>query len=258
MTSIPGPVENWDLGGLFRGAGSIAKLLGPLLPAPANPLAELQARLVAVELARKLKDGVLPYAVAPWALCAPSTRSDHIILGARGSGKTAFAALLGQQLRQALDLPCLAVGWPEPIAAQLGFRTLKPSTQLLADTQDAILLLDEARLRIKDDDLWELYALARQRNVSIIYTTQTLAALPRDVLRLEAQLWARRLDPLAARFEREEVTDLAANAIAIQTAVGFSPDRPALVCRLTAPIVVTDTPLPNNWTEESSTLWRRR
>lgn len=258
MNGLPEPVENWDLGGLFRGAGSLAKMLGPLLPQPPNPLAELQARILAVELSKKLKDGMLPYAVAPWAVCAPSSRSDHLILGARGAGKTAFAALLGQTLRQALDVPCLAVGWPEPIAEALGFRSLRATASSLTNSQDCILLLDEARLRIKDDDLWELYALARQRNVSIVYTTQTLAALPRDVLRLEAQLWARRLDPLAARFEREEVTDLAAQAIAIQSAVNFTPARPSLVCRLTAPVVVTETPLPTNWTEESSTLWRRK
>lgn len=251
--------SSFDLGGMFRGVSQIAKLIHPFLPQPPDPIAELQARILSVELAKKLAGGTIPYGISSWAAVAPDRRSDHILIGARGAGKTAFASLLAQHMRDLLKVPVFAPGFPQFVSDALGFHPSSATTaREWLQAQDCILLLDEARLRVKDVDLWELVALARQRNVSIIYTTQSLAALPRDILRLEAVLWARRLDPLASRFEREEVADLAAQCIAVQSAVGFTVERPSLVLKLTAPAVVCETPLPVGWSDEASTLWRKR
>jgi len=247
------PSGSGFLANLLGPVGKVAKMVAPFLHKP-TPMEEMQARLVAVQLSKALADGMTSYAVADWEHIAPTNRSDHIIIGSRGAGKTAFCALLAQRLAAELEQPVFAVDWPHEAANALGFRT--PSDRATwTQARKAIVLLDEAKLRIKDADLWELMALARQRGVSIIYTTQTLAALTRDALRLDATLWARRLDPLAARFEREEVTDLAAKIVAVQSSAGFTKERPALVMRVTEPLVVSASPLPIGWTEDVSRLW---
>lgn len=252
LTYKPAPTTGGGLGFGFKQLSQIAKLVAPWLHKP-GPLEEMQARLVAVNLAKALQDGTTAYAVTDWQNVVPQTRSDHIIIGSRGRGKTAFSALIAQTLAKSLDQPVYAVDWPAEAAGTLGFTT--PERAVWFKARKAIVLLDEAKLRMKDSDLWEMMALARQRGVSLIYTTQTLAALSRDVLRLDATLWARGLDPLSARFEREEVVDLAAQIIGVQTAAGFSPETPQLVLRATKPFVVTASPLPNGWTENISKLW---
>jgi len=221
---------------------------------PRDPIEEIRLRMAALELSRMVVGAAVTVNQLQWPACLAPVRQDWIIIGARGAGKTALAVAVGQELAAVLEQPLLAVGVPQDVAGMIGARSVRS----MSGHKDAVLLLDEAALRVRpgksDAALWETLSLARHRNVSVLWTSQTLAAVSRDILRLEAIIASRRVDPWSTKWEREEVADWMAQLVAIQTQqplgldewVGFTDGA---WCR-------ARTPLPKGWCDRVSRMWR--
>jgi hypothetical protein len=205
-----------------------------------------------------MNGGVLAYGMADWCdIFDPQERRDWVAVGRRGSGKTALACAIAQgYLQQGREV--FALQFPKTVAASLGFQSL-PLTDW-HKKKDCCILLDETQLRVKrgkgDEELQEHLALARQNNVAHVYTAQGLSSVNREILRMDATLLCKHIDPLASRFEREETADLLRQVVAIQAKIGAAKNPAATLCYTGAGWLATATPLPQGWTSEISKLWR--
>jgi hypothetical protein len=237
---------------------SILQILSNFLPKPPDLSEQLRARILSIELSKMLNGSAIPYATATWEQVMPQEdlRGDYLLLGRRGSGKTALACAIAQHYAS-LKRRVVAVDWPEGPAKALGFDRCTRNDWM--DLRDAAVLLDEAALRRPkkktDDHLFEALALARHRNIACIWTSQTTAAISRDVLRMESFLTMKALDPIATKFEREELVDMAAQAVTIQTKLGFDKNPRLTLFFRNNMWVVAETPLPIGWTPQISRLW---
>lgn len=191
------------------------------------------------------EDGQVGYA---WAW------SNILIFGARGSGKSALTAWLGQ-VASGLGQDVRTVGMPPNIAERLGFSVYDGP---LDKAENCVLLVEEAGLqygtdRKKSAVLEKALSLARHNQVSMIWNTQNLSQMNRGILRHEATVCFKRLDPFAARFDREEAADLLTQVLAYQT--GFpSPDPARSLVLGAAGWRMTNTPLPTAWSGDISRM----
>lgn len=253
-TGASGP-SGVNLGGLLR---SLAGPLQQLLPVRPSPLEEIRLRLAALELSRAVTGGVVGYRdVGDFRAILEPERQDIVFLGRRGGGKTAAACRVAQDLARELKQPVRAVGWRADHARALGFEPYEGS---LADLADCVVVLDEAGLRVKpgkrDEALAEAVALARHYGISLLWASQSGAGVHRDVLRQDVRLAWLEIEPLQARFDREELGDLLAQVIAIQAGAAPWP-KGRLVTRHRNEWCVGAVPLPDGWSEKVSRLWRR-
>lgn len=229
-------------------------------------LQELQIREACIRIEKLQNGGVTPVRCDPVRALgniladedgAPMWgRQDMLIFGTRGSGKSATAAWIGE-LAQQLGERVVSVGYPDRVAHALGF---EPTTVPLHKLQDCVVLVEEAGLAFssskkKDDSLEKALALARHNNVSLIWNAQNMAQIQRGILRHEALLIFKRVDPFARLFEREEVGDLMTALVAIQTQ--HPAESPAqTVCLSGGNWALTDVPLPSRWTDQISVMHR--
>lgn len=228
-----------------------------LVPAARDPVEDIRARLLLLQLQRELAGGVAVLERGDLLELVGDERTDAVILGARGSGKTACAVWLAQHCGAARGVPVDALGWPPGVAATFGFRAV---TKLEPGARDRIVLVDEAGLQVspgkRQAALAELLALARHRGVGVVWTSQGFGSVHRDILRSEALLVAKRIDPMAARFDREEVADW------LSSVVGFQARDPGLVdgsgglAYWGGRWVSFRNPLPAGWSDRISRLWR--
>lgn len=232
-------------------------LASMLLPSQRDPVEEIRARLLLLQLQRELAGGVAVLERGDLLEVVGDDRTDALVLGARGSGKTACAVWLAQHCSQARGVPVDALGWPPKVAGAFGFRSV---ARLDPACRDRIVLVDEAGLQVSPGKrqavLAELLALARHRGVGVVWTSQGFGSVHRDILRSEALIVSKRIDPMAARFDREEVADW------LSSVVGFQSRDPSLVDGAGGLAYVGGrwlsfrNPLPAGWTEEISRLWR--
>ena len=247
-------------GALVEAFGS---LIGPiteaLLPRPADQLTALQIELAKIELARQSALVNPPVvALSPEDLVGEE-RMDWVFLGPRGSGKTATACYMGQGMSEAQGLPLGLVGWKPEMAERLGGVAMHPKKAF--EAEDMVLIFDEASLRIapgrRDGNLFEMLALARHRNLSCLWTSQTSSAVHRDVLRMEAGYVFLGFDPISRLLDREELLDVHATAESIMM-------RNPKLLEVGGAVVLVEgrygmvegIPLPDGWDERVSKLWR--
>lgn len=212
----------------------------------------LQTKLLELEVARAVAGAAQPYQVADFAeLC--EDRADWVILGTRGSGKTACAVSLGHGMASALGVPVFGVGWPDDAAAQVGVKALP--WKAAREQRDAVLLLDEFRLlELPPAELWKLLALARQQGSACIVTAQSSAAVTPDVFRIGVRLAWKSVDLVGMGFERPE---LAALTAAARLVLSQLPAPSGLACFIDGRWLGAQNPLPAGWSERASKLWRR-
>ena len=253
------PVDLGQLGSVLgQVAGPLARML---FPAPPTPLQVLQEKLLAIRIAREVNDGTVPVAMCTFADVVSADRQDWVVCGRRGSGKTATAGQLAQGLSRAQGTRLVFLGWPPWAADALGGE-LVPTGEL-SNLTDAVVVIDEAGLRFRagrrHQELYEVLALARQRGLSLVWTSQGTSGVPRDVLRMEVALAFKALDPIAAMMDREELTELTAQVQTIQERFPALREQTGMtVCMDGAWAGVSDCGLPLGWTEEVSKLWRHR
>jgi len=239
---MPDPADSL----LHLDIGTILRTLAQFRP---DPEAQLRRRLLEAQLERLNPRPPIPFVPAPWEAIDWTERTDVIVTGDRGSGKTALAAAIAQ----ASQRPIACIDWPSGPAETIGGRTV--SAELIASLPRCVLVLDEARLRTqhrKPEWLWSMIALARQRDHSLIWTAQSTASIAPDILRMDARLAFKRTNPIAARFGREELSDI---ATAAKTLLDTREGPGATAILDGGQWILTDAPLPAGWTDRVSRLW---
>ena len=221
-----------------------------LVPRPPSARDLLEQRLLELRIA-ELERAHAPVAYRLVEMSDLPER-DTVVLGGRGSGKTAFAVALAQHWAKVSDLAVVGVGWPGRIAELVG-ASVAPSN--VWELRDAIVLADEHSLVAAEKGrMWASYALGRQHRRRVISTAQSSAVVPPDVYRLGPVIVWRSVDDVALRFEREEVQPLVAMAASVLRSLGAGPDRFAAYCD--GGWLGGRFGLPQGWSDDVSVLWR--
>lgn len=234
--------------------GILDLVVGAIWPKQPSELDQLRARLLHLELAKAAVGGSVAYVpISGQDLFGQERPGDWIWLGSRGSGKTAGAVAAAQ----ARGKSWYAVDWPDEAADAVG-GTAIPWARL-AEVRDATIVVDETRLRLPrktsvDDAMFELLALGRQRGLSIHWTSQSSASIPRDVLRMGPALCFKRSSTIADLYARQELELITSQARVLRESLG---NGMGLVCvHMGERWYATELSLPEGWTETVSTLWR--
>lgn len=241
-------------------ARSVAPVAGPLLqllfPSPPTPLDILRERLLEIQITKELEGAALPVVKIEWAELIPDGRQDLVCVGARGSGKTAFCAGFGQELSARLGLEFSVLGWPAAIADKIGASVVTD----LVSLRDRVVFVDEAGVLVpagkRQKALYQAVTLARHRNVSILWSAQTLSGLHRDVLRSDCWLAFKRQNEIAARFDREEALDLLAQVRTLQVRFPELGEPAWTTVIVDGGYHIVEAPLPSGWDDSVSRLWR--
>ena len=135
-----------------------------------------------------------------------------LIIGERGSGKTALGYYLLQKLCQRMG--CCVINLPDKVR-----RLLPARIGAVATLEDApchtTLLVDEAGLEFsarksaseRNQKLLEVISLARQRNQIIIFIVQETSYIDITILRGLSSLIVKEPLPLQSRLERPEIRE---------------------------------------------------
>lgn len=241
MTDTPDSIWTLDLGTIFRALQSLRP----------DPERDLRMELLRRQVEAAGAKPPTPYIPAEWGSLDFSTRKDFAILGARGSGKTATALAIAQASQRTV----IGIDFPTDVAASLGIGTA-PHSALQRVPSGSCIVLDEARLRVnswKRDWLWSVVSLARHRDHSLIYTSQSTASLAPDILRMELAIVWKVSDPLAAKFGRDELQEQAATA---QQLLKLTEAPMGTAIYDEGSWILTQAPLPQGWSDKTSRLWR--
>ena len=236
------------------GGGFSLPALGRLanfFPKPPSQRDLLEQRLLELrvaELERALR-------VVPWRLVSSFAElpgRDVVVLGGRGSGKTAFAVSLAQYWSESEQRPVYGVGWRDDLAKSVG---VWKAPDDVWRCRDCVVLADEHSLIASDKaEMWRSYALGRQQGRRVISTSQSTAAIPPDVFRLGPTLVWRSVDALALHYEREEVQPIVRQAGAILASMGNGLER--WVAFADGQWFGGNVALPKGWSDDVSQLWR--
>lgn len=235
---------------LIRALTPFSAIVTALLKARPTEEDLLRVRLLRLEVAKAEGRSVTQCVQSdPVAFCEAS--GSLVFVGAKGTGKTVAACSAADIIARAMGVEVLGVDWPKQLLPG-SWRSVSVGSALVA--KDAVVIMDESVLRLKKGaaELWGAMALARQRNVRWIWTTQALSGVDIDVLR---QGVVRCWFPGASEWEREEVREEAAAARLTLRVVATG--------RLGVTVTVADGlslvvswPLPPWWSEAHSKLWR--
>ena len=246
-------------GQVLQGIGGIVgPLVQALLPQRGTTLEQLQCKLLELQVAREAERAAVPFATLGWPNLVDGDRQDWVVLGRRGSGKTAAAVAIAAANARCAESPLLLPGWPEWASAAVGGASC--SVRDAKRAKRSWIVWDEASLRIppgrREGGLFELLALARQRGNSCVWTSQTSSAVHRDVLRMGAAYLFKPSDPIARLLDREELVDVHAQAESIMLRHPPAAEIDGGVVLLNGMWgAVSGIPLPEGWCEEVSRLW---
>lgn len=239
-----------------------ASLLRPLLDLIRGPSEHdlLRLRLLRAQLAQL--QGPTAYAPITFEqfikLLAP--RSDVCVLGKRGSGKTATAWAITNDLADLADLAVLAPGWPTNKRPRLPRANYSPAADWTQAT-DAVALIDEAALVVgvgkRDATIWEALAIARHNVLSTIWTSQDAASLRRELLRLDPVLVWCDAPSWASALDRPELDPLVKGATAVLEAMRRDENPGARAAYIQGRWVGFNVSLPGWFRPEHSTIRRR-
>lgn len=249
--------EPSDLAGINW--GPLAQLAARQLFSRPSVLEQLQVRMLALQVA-KLEQAVAVVSRFRFEELLAEDRTDYVICGERGAGKTAFAVALAQLLDRSGRKP-YGVDMPQQACEALGLTPLRFADALGAE--GAALVVDEAELRVpsgkRQRALYELLALARQSDTCVLWTSQGLSGVARDVLRQGCVYAFLRLDPMAIQWDREEALPILSQVVRIQQAMPeLAMPGGVVLCGGGRFAAACDVPLPAGWTDRTSRLWRVR
>jgi len=255
------------------GLDTIQRVMGPVwgplakifFPDPPDPLRELQTRIAAATLTKALAGSAVPVMPVKFpdlirAVGDKDGRQDWVLVGSRGFGKTACAFAIAEELRNTFGYRVAAVGIPGPAAEALGVARWDVARDLAKESEGTCVIFDEAGLRIassrRQAKLVELLAVARHRGTCVIWTSQHLSGLSRDVLRQDAAFGFKKVDPMAAAFDREESVQILAEVVTLQGRFPGLMHPAGLLVRRDGQWIISKNELPSGWTEDVSRMWR--
>ncbi len=135
-----------------------------------------------------------------------------LIIGRRGSGKTALGMKFLGWYHRYTDRKCYGVGYkratlPRWIKKADSFEDIPNDSVVLID-EAAILFFSREAMTSMNKFLSRLMSIARHKNLSLILITQSSAMVDLNVLRLADVLLFKEPSLLQARFERRPLQDL--------------------------------------------------
>lgn len=139
-----------------------------------------------------------------------------IILGARGTGKSALGMRLIENIRLKTNSKIFSLGFnPRSLP-----KWIKPITSIEKLENDSFLIVDESGITFSSRSsmssanklLSSLLLISRHKNISIIFITQNSANLEVNTLRQADYLLLRRSSLLQLDFERKTIKDIYKNA----------------------------------------------
>lgn len=215
------PQPTGGIGDLLRIIGRGAELLGPLLSrgTAVDPLDALRAQHLQLQIDEMSRGSTVALQVPTMgSMIDRDERQDHLFIGDRGGGKTAAAAYLAQ-LYQHSGREVAAIGLTDHASEKLGIPHMIKSRFQRATNM--VLLIDEAGLTVgktarQNTELRSMLALARHRNLSLIWVAQHTAMLNVEILRFGATIWFKRIDPVAQLFDRDELKPILSAVVALQ------------------------------------------
>ena len=135
-----------------------------------------------------------------------------LIAGRRGSGKSAYAFRLLENISAKAKRPCFAIGprqsvLPSWIQAIENVDQAKNGSVILVD-EGAIAFSSRNTMSAKNKGLAELLAVARHKDLTLLLITQNTGMIDNNVLRLCDTLVFKEGSLLQERFERSAIKDL--------------------------------------------------
>jgi energy-coupling factor transporter ATP-binding protein EcfA2 len=135
-----------------------------------------------------------------------------LIIGKRGSGKTAFGMKLAEVFHHASKRKVYTLGYEE---AKLPYWMKKvravediPNNSLTLLDEGAIFFFSRESMKNPNKALSKLMAIARHKNLTLILITQSSALIDLNVLRLADTLFLKEPSLLQAKFERKAIKDM--------------------------------------------------
>lgn len=184
-----------------------------------------------------------------------------LIIGERGSGKTASGYYLLQKLSQRMG--CYVVNLPDEVRHLLPAGIGAVPTLEEAPCHTA-LLVDEAGLEFsarrsaseKNQKLLEVISLARQRNQIIIFIVQETSYIDITILRGLSSLIVKEPSPLQSRLERPEIREFIEKAqLALNQLPGDKRDWAYLAFGTSGKHGMLRTPKPSFFCDELSNCY---
>lgn len=135
-----------------------------------------------------------------------------LILGARGSGKTAFGMKLLENVYSKTGEKCYAMGFPPEempswIEVVSDVKSIKNDSFVLVD-EGGILFSARRAMTTANKLLSDLILIARHKNLSIIFITQNSANLEVNVIRQADYLVMKKSSLLQMDFERKKIKEI--------------------------------------------------
>ncbi|MBS3815909.1 MAG: AAA family ATPase [Hadesarchaea archaeon] len=135
-----------------------------------------------------------------------------LIIGKRGSGKTALGMKLLSWYKHNTDRKCYGIGYmeadlPRWIKKTEDIETIPNNSVVLID-EAAILFFSRESMKSMNKTLSKIMSVARHKNLSLILITQSSAMVDLNVLRLVDVLLFKEPSLLQERFERQSLRDL--------------------------------------------------
>ena len=135
-----------------------------------------------------------------------------IVLGARGSGKTAFSVKLMENLYAKLEIKCYAMGFKEKempswIEVIEDISQIKNNSTVLID-EGGILFSSRKAMSKPNQLLSELILIARHKNLNILFISQNSSNLDVNIIRQADFLVLKPTSLLQKDFERKKIRDI--------------------------------------------------
>lgn len=135
-----------------------------------------------------------------------------LILGKRGSGKSALGMKLLSWYRHNTDRKCYGIGYttadlPDWLEKANDLEEVPNNSVVLID-EAAILFFSRESMKSVNKTLSKIMSVARHKNLTLILITQSSAMVDLNVLRLVDILLFKEPSLLQARFERKSLQDL--------------------------------------------------
>lgn len=135
-----------------------------------------------------------------------------LVIGKRGSGKTALGMSMLEYYYKNNQAKCYAVGFSRKDVP----RWIKPVDSFESIPNNSVALLDEGAVLFSSRDsmkqsnkgLGKLMAIARHKSLSLIVITQNSAMLDLNVIRLADTVLLKEPSLMQAKFERKALKDM--------------------------------------------------
>ena len=183
-----------------------------------------------------------------------------LILGARGSGKSAIGLRLLENIKTRTGKKCFAIGFnredmPNWVDVVAGIEDLTNNSFVLID-EGGILFSSRKSMSDANTFLSDLLLIARHKNISVMFISQNSSNLEINAIRQADYLVLKKSSLLQKDFERQKIKDIYGNVEEGFKKHGLNKGLAFIYSDEFRGFV--SNPLPSFWSEKVSKSFRRR